>query len=72
MSDEPRTYRGKLGDTDVEVWVCSDDHIHVRLEPKEGEKVSLIFGTPENGYDFAQLMLRAYDEAVGIGSPEPN
>jgi hypothetical protein len=49
---------------------CPADHLHVMFPHSDGETgTELVFHTPEAVYDFAQDLLRGYDELVGIGPP---
>lgn len=51
-----------------EAWACPHDHVHVEI--KQGEKlIPLVFPDADEAYNFAQAILRAYDDAVGIAPP---
>lgn len=54
--------------TGYDAYACADDHVHV--EVTQGEKpIGLVFEDADDAYNFAQAILRAYDEAVGITPP---
>lgn len=52
-----------------ETAACEDDHVHVRITMKSGRVVPLVFEEADEAYNFAQAILRAYDDAVGITPP---
>lgn len=54
---------------EVDAYSCPEGHIHIDFA--QGPTRLHFCGTPEEGYDIAQQILRAYDEAVGIEEPRP-
>jgi len=52
-----------------EAFACAADHVHVEIKMKDGKPVCLVFDDPDEAYTYAQTILRAYDDAVGITPP---
>lgn len=52
-----------------EAFACPADHVHVEIKMKVGKPIALVFDDPDEAYTFAQTILRAYDDAVGITPP---
>jgi hypothetical protein len=70
VSDRDGVYFIEIGGTRDPVYrmsECDEAHIHARIRPpKSNSEYDLIFTNPEEAYDFAHALLRAYDKAVGI------
>lgn len=61
---------GHTGDRVYAVSMCPADHLHVLFPHSDGETgTELVFHTPEAVYEFAQDLLRGYDDLVGIAPP---
>lgn len=48
-----------------DIWCCDQNHVHIELRKPGQAPLSLVL-EPDDAYDVAAELTKAYDEAVGI------